>query len=281
MPEFRPPHYPNRRSSLGIFLILIVSMLVFTPVLLLFEPIAGRENAFLLYFMFATGAPAWYVYRKREQHNKESGFKLGLGGVVVALLSILATAGLLMGITAPLQELMPDPGWGIEMRREMGRMAHPAVLIAIVVAAPILEEVIFRGVMLDGLLKNYSPQRAIIFSAMLFGAIHLNPWQFVSAFVMGLFLGWVYYRTRSLGLAVLIHATNNLVALLPVLVMDPDELTEAAASTVELYGGWGPWALITLSALALFVVCAYVLKKRFDKNFESPGSLHGRSENSG
>src|SRR5690606_30966839 len=82
----------------------------------------------------------------------------------------------------------------------------------IVIAAPILEEVIMRGIILDGLLKRYSPVRSILFSSFLFGLLHLNPWQMVSAMVIGIFAGWVYYRTRSLALPILIHATNNLSA---------------------------------------------------------------------
>lgn len=45
-----------------------------------------------------------------------------------------------------------------------------------VIAAPVLEELIFRGMMLEGLLKKYSPVTSIIISSILFGVAHLNPW---------------------------------------------------------------------------------------------------------
>ena len=85
-------------------------------------------------------------------------------------------------------------------------------VIALTVAAPIMEEILCRGIILRGLLKNYSPCNAILISAIFFGAIHLNPWQAIPAFFGGLFLGWVYYKTRSIIPGMIIHATINITA---------------------------------------------------------------------
>jgi hypothetical protein len=63
---------------------------------------------------------------------------------------------------------------------------------------------------LRGLLKNYSSYKAILISAIFFGAIHLNPWQAIPAFLSGLFLGWVYYKTQSVVPGMIIHATINI-----------------------------------------------------------------------
>lgn len=82
-------------------------------------------------------------------------------------------------------------------------------LLAGAVAAPVLEELLFRGVILNGLLRSQQPWVAIGQSALLFGLIHFNPAQSASAAVLGLLLGWLYYRTRSLGLCIALHAINN------------------------------------------------------------------------
>ena len=55
---------------------------------------------------------------------------------------------------------------------------------------------------------------AIIFSALIFGAIHLNLAQGLHAFVIGLLLGWMYYRTSSVVPGILLHWINNTVAYL-------------------------------------------------------------------
>jgi membrane protease YdiL (CAAX protease family) len=81
--------------------------------------------------------------------------------------------------------------------------------IALVIAAPVLEELLFRGVILRRLLVSGTRLRAVVLSSLLFGAIHLNPWQFLGAFSGGLLLGWIYVRTRSLWLCIAGHALNN------------------------------------------------------------------------
>ena len=87
-------------------------------------------------------------------------------------------------------------------------------IITMVIAAPIMEEILCRGIILRGLLKNYSPYKAILISAIFFGAIHLNPWQAIPASLGGLFLGWVYYKTQSVIPGMIIHATINITAAL-------------------------------------------------------------------
>ena len=91
---------------------------------------------------------------------------------------------------------------------ELSRNLGVALLVG-AVAVPLLEELLFRGVILGGLLRSQRPWVAIGQSALLFGLIHFNPAQSVSAALLGLLLGWLYYRTRSLGLCIALHALNN------------------------------------------------------------------------
>jgi membrane protease YdiL (CAAX protease family) len=97
------------------------------------------------------------------------------------------------------------------MEKNFERFSH-SIGVALLVGGllvPILEELLFRGVLLTGLLRNQRPWAAIGQSALLFGLIHFNPAQSVSAALLGLLLGWLYYRTRSLGLCIGLHALNN------------------------------------------------------------------------
>jgi uncharacterized protein len=82
-------------------------------------------------------------------------------------------------------------------------------ILAVVVIAPIVEEIIFRGMLLKGFLNHYSVRKSIILSALLFGIIHMNPWQFVGAFAAGIILGWWYVKTDSIITTIFGHALNN------------------------------------------------------------------------
>lgn len=98
-----------------------------------------------------------------------------------------------------------------------GIMREPLGYMAIGIFAPLVEELVFRGAILRILLGLFNRSWhwvAIVFSALLFGAIHLNIAQGLHAFVIGLLLGWMYYRTSSVVPGILLHWINNTVAYL-------------------------------------------------------------------
>ena len=75
--------------------------------------------------------------------------------------------------------------------------------------APIFEEWLCRGMILRGLLTKMKPVWAIVISALFFAVIHMNPWQALNAFIIGVIMGYVYYKTGSLILTMIIHFVNN------------------------------------------------------------------------
>jgi membrane protease YdiL (CAAX protease family) len=89
--------------------------------------------------------------------------------------------------------------------------AKPLFIIGATLLAPILEEIIFRGIILKGLLTRYTPKYAILFSSIIFGLIHGKPLQIWGAVVLGLILGFVYYKTKSIGTTILLHSFANLI----------------------------------------------------------------------
>jgi len=88
-----------------------------------------------------------------------------------------------------------------------------ALLIGAALIGPICEEIIFRGVILEGLSKQYKPINAIVFSAFVFAIIHLQPLQVINAFFIGLAFGWIYLRTKSLWVCIFAHVLYNAIAL--------------------------------------------------------------------
>ena len=68
---------------------------------------------------------------------------------------------------------------------------------------------LFRGAITKVLLQKYSPVKAIILSALIFGIFHINPAQVVGAVLSGVLFAWLYYKTGSLVPGILIHILNN------------------------------------------------------------------------
>ncbi|MDR1902562.1 MAG: CPBP family intramembrane metalloprotease [Treponema sp.] len=85
-------------------------------------------------------------------------------------------------------------------------------LLSNAVFPAVTEELFFRGVILKRLQKNYSRRKALLVSSLLFGLLHLNPWQALLAFISGLFLGWIYLQWKIIWLCMFIHCYNNILA---------------------------------------------------------------------
>ena len=83
------------------------------------------------------------------------------------------------------------------------------LLVETCIMAPFFEELLYRGIILNGLINRYSRKKAIIYSALIFGIAHLNFPQGINAFLLGLIIGTVYYYTRSIYLCMIMHFANN------------------------------------------------------------------------
>ena len=87
-------------------------------------------------------------------------------------------------------------------------------LITIGIIAPLCEEFLFRGLILENLYRNYNAWFSNIFQAILFGIAHMNPFQFLYAIPIGFLLGWFYIKTKNLWIPISIHIFTNSIAIL-------------------------------------------------------------------
>ena len=159
-----------------------------------------------------------YVFWKRKYTNFSFSYGYTFGEnfsekklymwAVVAALGLLIF-DLMAGFYLPIPE---DP----EIMETLAQMmTNPVGLLSVCLIGPLAEEVILRGAVERRLLqKHWNPWFAIVISALLFAIIHFNFAQGFTATVIGIFMGWVYYRTRSIWPTVLIHVVNNTAATL-------------------------------------------------------------------
>ena len=85
------------------------------------------------------------------------------------------------------------------------------IFVMVSLAPAIVEETAFRGVMMERLDRVASTREALLIQASLFAVLHLSPVVFPSHFVIGLLLGWLRLRTRSLYPGMVVHAVYNAV----------------------------------------------------------------------
>ncbi len=145
----------------------------------------------------------------------------GVGAWVCSLWLVAAAVavsalfhGLLFGRGLPAQETM---------RLIQGANRGPRLVIALmtVLVAPMVEEVMFRGLLFRALRARTGFWGAGLISAALFALIHLEPLHCLQLTALGLALAWVYERTGSLWPAVFLHTAQNLLAMVVVYAASP------------------------------------------------------------
>lgn len=127
--------------------------------------------------------------------------------------------------------------------------------------APLAEEMVFRGAVLRSLLRwKENPWIGIVISAVLFAVIHMNPAQMPHAFLIGLLLGWLYYRTDSIVPGVVYHWVNNTVAYVMYNLYPNPDLT-----LVELFGTEQKVLMALGCSLLIFLPSLFQLNQRLNK----------------
>lgn len=108
-----------------------------------------------------------------------------------------------------------------------------------------------RGLIVD-------EKKSIIVSALIFALFHLNIWQFPIAFFWGLLLGWIYVKTRSLLLCMLMHALNNAIPFLFMLAVDFKIIQEDP----DFYPIW-----LNLLLIGLIIVGGQILRNQISRHY--------------
>lgn len=261
--------YPTIGQSVAIVGLMIGLVLLLSPVTFVLVGIAGREISMFVYYLLATGGSFWIVYLIRRSTTGENTFTLTFNNPRIVVLSVIATIALVFGVISPLVTAIPMPEFFQSVFKNL--MMNDGVLgfAMIVIAAPVLEELIFRGIMLDGLLKKYSPVKSILISSTLFGLVHLNPWQFITAFVIGCFSGWVYYKTRNLTPSIIIHAATNLVSFLSYRFSNKEAMFDN--NIAEMYGSMGFLVAVVVGCWLIIWACVRLLDFEFKRINVPPG----------
>ena len=132
-------------------------------------------------------------------------------------------------------------------------------LISVVILAPIFEEVVFRARLYNILSRNTSPLMSASLSAIVFGAVHMQPIVVVEALLVGVVLSYFYLSKRSIINPIILHMFNN--ALAYALTV----LSYRGESLRTILGGGDVLVAVYAAAVAVVVVGAVVILRFFVK----------------
>lgn len=239
---------------------LVLGGLLGSLVTLIFSAVAGQHAAMeygmlLSYPLMFLPAMFYVAAQSRNRSIETGGFALDSSNfapqkewackalVVVGTIAAAFAIDALAGVMPPMPEYLKQLLQGMTT----GTLWVNFLLVSIM--APLCEEWLCRGMVLRGLLNSgrMKPVWAILISALFFALIHANPWQAVPAFILGCLFGYVYYKTGSLWLTMLMHFTNNTLALAV------SRIWPEAESWADVLGGHY-WIFFVLALVVLGLV---------------------------
>ncbi|HDL18051.1 MAG TPA: CPBP family intramembrane metalloprotease [Bacteroidetes bacterium] len=256
--------YPSLKQSFGLMVVFILSQVIITLFVFLINYFAfdstniSLNHIFIVYVLSFILTIFFGLRQKRLPDTGELFYFNKVDPFSYLILMVLTWAILIL--IDPLIRLIPLPEFMLKSFEGLFSNRGPVIFLLLVVAAPVLEELLFRGIILEGFLHRYSPGKAILWSSIIFGVVHLNPWQFIAAFFGGLLIGWVYWQTRSLLPAMFIHFVINFTSYVLQFFTTGDRQTILTSTSS---GGTGVYLLILLAAAVLFILLFNYLKKRF------------------
>ncbi len=177
-------------------------------------------------------------------HLSNSSIFSTLGFLIVPVsLTIIFTSLWLQDLVTLIFVFLPENKSSMESLNNM-MSGGIITVIAICIIAPFIEEMLFRGIFLRGFLGHYSPAHSIIYSSLLFSLVHLNLYQMPSAFLLGCYIGWLYYVSRSLWPCIFAHALNNTLAYMAFVYWPQNEFNSF----------WVNFGSLLVSALGIYLI---------------------------
>ncbi|MGP4062952.1 lysostaphin resistance A-like protein [Halobacillus sp. H74] len=177
----------------------------------------------------------------------------------VPLVKITAAA---LFMTLGVSILSAFPGIGdvpLSDQRLQNQALPSNILLKITVAvvlAPVIEELFFRGMMLNKFVLKYGRIKGMVFTAILFTTGH--PFSFFSAFLMSILFSIAYLKTGKIYVPMILHSFGNLLALMNELYLSPlimgSEETQSLPTQMDLI------VIIILSVLLLIATVFGIIK---------------------
>ena len=169
----------------------------------------------------------------------------GLVGTMLGAVGALAVGEAIYAVSI---SILPEPE--LFSSELVWRGDRLGAAFALLIVAPVTEEMLFRGLILRGFIRNYGPRAAIIGTAVLFAIAHISPWQYAPIFLVGVLNAWLVIRTGSLLPAILAHMMYNGIAF-AIMLTTPDLGIETGPLTMQ-----DATAIAVLFAVGLGVAAA-------------------------
>ncbi len=204
-------------SQLTMFFLSLFLSLIASQILYIFSPLERTWNlieGYIVMFSAIGGAIPMLIVGVQNNSLINITEKREKAWPVQIVLIFFAIMGLQMltniAMTPIISFLESSTGVSFTAANEVAtsHSVSSSMMLYSIIIAPIIEELVYRGVLLRTL-ETYGKWFAIIISALVFGLMHGNAVQFPVAFIIGLLFGYLALK-YSIGLSIILHILNNL-----------------------------------------------------------------------
>lgn len=212
----------------------------------------GRFNAATYAITMALMIVCTLVYRRIRRGTKKTlRFSVrGLNPILLLWGFIMMSAASI--VIEPVIDLLPIPSSALYGR---GFWA----VLTVIVMAPVLEELLCRGIILESVRAKFGVVAALFLSALFFAVLHGNLALAFNAFVLGLILGFIYIETNSILSVIILHALNNGVAFLLIMV-GLNEMTLRSVINNQTF-----YTIVYVVSLLLFIGSGYMIYRQLSQ----------------
>jgi hypothetical protein len=222
--------------------------------------VSGWLTVWLFYRSITLKRPDWTDYLKIRQLPAPGAVLLGVLLMIAAMPLILYT--LQINQQLPLPEMFTAAEAqaetalkGLLQMENMTELLANLVLIALLPALG--EELVFRGVLQQQLMRSMkNPVAAILLSAAVFSAVHVQFEGFIPRMALGFLLGWLFWRSGNFWIPVICHFFNNGIQVVG------QYLYHQRVSTIDLEKDISvPWEFAAISAFLVWVIMRLIHKR--------------------
>lgn len=234
----------------------------------------------LVELMFAVAA-VFVAYSRKKNLVKSTGMNKKVNGNI-AFWCFLASLVSLLGfgnLTNVFLEILYKLGYSSILGNiSIGSFwQYLGMIFASCLVAAFAEELLFRGVIQSGLNK-WGMRISVGVSALIFMLMHGNAEQTVHQFIVGIIVGYVFFKTNNLWIGVLIHMFNNFIPITQAYLLSLVPETEVAAEVVVSQIGWGTILIDFLFAILAAWAGVYFLNMILKKIFAEDAKLNGTED---
>jgi len=160
----------------------------------------------------------WFLRSRKEPIAKRLRIRFVSSDVIIS--TIYLSFGIIIlsdELDRIIQIFLPAPEYILDLNgllQPESIVGFFLLFIAVVIIAPLGEELLFRGFLQQILEKHWKDvTKAVLVTALFFAMIHMNPYWFVQIYILGILLGFLAWKTKSVLPPLILHGINNAMAM--------------------------------------------------------------------